>query len=85
MPDRADIAQTVKSLCTETLGFDDLQDDEEFFDRGANSLTVVEMQIQLEKKLQMQVPTSSLMAAPSINGWIDAYTQAAANVDAAAE
>lgn len=85
MPDPTDIEQIVKSLCRETLGIDDLQDDEEFFDRGANSLTVVEMQIQLEKKLQVQVPTSSLMATPSIRGWIDTYAQATAQVDAAAE
>ena len=85
MPDRNDIAQTVRTLCVERLGFDDLRDDEEFFDRGANSLTVVEMQIQLEKKLLIQVPTSALMAAPSIEGWIGIYTQAAAEVDAAAE
>ncbi len=85
MSDRNDIAKIVRDLCVETLGFDDLQDDEEFFDRGANSLTVVEMQIKLEKKLPVQVPTSDLMAAPSIQGWIDTYTQAAANVGAAAE
>jgi D-alanine--poly(phosphoribitol) ligase subunit 2 len=84
MPNKAEIEKIVRDLCVETLGFDDLQDEEEFFDRGANSLTVVEMQIKLEKQLQIQVPTSSLMAAPSIQGWIDTYAQAA-DVGAAAE
>lgn len=85
MSDRTDIAQTIRSLCIETLGIEDLKDDEEFFDRGANSLTVVEMQIRLEKKLEVQVPTHLLMASPSIQGWIDIYTQATAKTDAAAE
>ncbi|MEQ8968228.1 MAG: acyl carrier protein [Azospirillaceae bacterium] len=85
MSDNAAIAETVRAMCLERLGVDDLKDDEEFFDRGANSLTVVELQIQLEKKLELKVPTSTLMASPSIEGWIGVYSQAAEQAKTAAE
>jgi D-alanine--poly(phosphoribitol) ligase subunit 2 len=68
-----DITETIQTICDATLGYTDLRPDEDFFDRGATSLTIVELQIRVEEELQLQVPTSKLMAAPSVNGWAEAY------------
>ena len=51
--------------------------DQDFFDLGASSLTVVELQIQVEQELAVQVETSKLMLNPTINGWIDTYSKRA--------
>ncbi|MDP5142186.1 acyl carrier protein [Rheinheimera baltica] len=50
--------------------------DQDFFDVGASSLTVVDLQIQIEEQLQRSVPTSKLMANPTINGWVEHYIAA---------
>ena len=50
--------------------------DTDFFDLGVSSLTVVDLQIQVEEALGRQVDTSLLMANPTIGGWVDAYTNA---------
>lgn len=78
MADTIDITETIKSICDATLGYTDLRSDEDFFERGATSLTIVELQIRVEDHLKLQVPTSKLMAAPSVDGWSEAYRAAAA-------
>jgi acyl carrier protein len=52
----------------------DIEADQDFFDLGASSLTVVDLQIQIEKLLDLAVETSKLMAMPTLNGWVEAYT-----------
>ncbi|NIF39871.1 acyl carrier protein [Burkholderia sp. Tr-862] len=74
------IPDLIASTCRDTLGFADLRGDEDFFDRGASSLTIVELQIQVENRLQVRVPTSKLMAAPTIDGWAGIYEAAAAEL-----
>jgi D-alanine--poly(phosphoribitol) ligase subunit 2 len=51
--------------------------DEDFFEHGASSLAVIQMQIRIEEALQVTVPTSDLMAQPTINDWIRLYTHRA--------
>ncbi|WP_323121954.1 acyl carrier protein [Burkholderia alba] len=80
MADKIDITDMIATTCRDALGFADLRSDEDFFDRGASSLTIVELQIQIEQKVQLQVPTSKLMAAPSIDGWTGLYRVAAAEL-----
>lgn len=79
MADTMDITETITSTCDATLGYPDLRPDDDFFERGATSLTIVELQIRIEDALGLQVPTSKLMAAPSVNGWAEAYRAAAAS------
>lgn len=50
-------------------------DGDDFFDCGASSLTVVDLQLDIEEKLGITVPTSKLMKEPSINGWVAAYSE----------
>ncbi|UEP26089.1 acyl carrier protein [Burkholderia ambifaria] len=75
-----DIIETILGTCRDTLGLPDLQPGEDFFERGVSSLAIVELQIQIEEQLQLKVPTSQLMAAPSVDGWARAYLATAAAV-----
>ncbi|MCW8209171.1 acyl carrier protein [Verminephrobacter aporrectodeae subsp. tuberculatae] len=76
MVEEKDIRKVIKRVCIETLGYADLRDDEDYFDRGASSLTIVELQLQIEAELGLKVPTSDLMLDPSIAGWSRIYSAA---------
>jgi acyl carrier protein len=54
--------------------------DQDFFEIGASSLTVLDLQIQIEQALNVSVPTSELMSHPTIDGWVAAYAHAGARV-----
>lgn len=79
MTQTIDITETIHNTCRSVLGIPDLQSDEDFFERGVSSLTIVELQIQIEQLVQRQVPTSKLMAAPTVQGWSQVYREAAAS------
>jgi D-alanine--poly(phosphoribitol) ligase subunit 2 len=72
-----EMTELIADLCRRTLDIAALGDDDDFFDHGANSLTIVELQIRIEKELDLKVPTSQLMLDSSIAGWIGAYQNAA--------
>lgn len=76
MPDTQDVAKLIKRICTETLAYENFRDDEDFFDRGASSLTIVELQLKIEEALGWTVPTSELMLNSSIAGWTRVYRTA---------
>lgn len=61
-----------------------LSGDQDFFDAGVSSLTVIDMQLQIEEKLGVTVPTSHLMANPTIDEWVAAYIEAKPAAKAAA-
>lgn len=67
------IRKIITSIFDEKPIFKDIEADQDFFDIGASSLTVVDLQIQIEEKLSIEVETSKLMAVPTINGWVAAY------------
>ncbi|TQV77594.1 acyl carrier protein [Aliikangiella marina] len=52
---------------------------EDFFDLGVSSLTVVELQIVVEKQINRTVETAKLMAAPTIAEWVELYSKAETN------
>lgn len=58
--------------------FQGIELDQDFFDMGISSLTVVELQIRVEEVLGVQLPTAELMRLSTINSWVDAYTAKAA-------
>lgn len=76
MADHDDVATVVKRICNDTLRYDNFGDDEDFFGRGASSLTVVDLQLKIEDALGIKVPTSDLMLDPTIAGWSRIYTTA---------
>lgn len=75
MPDN--ISEHVSRILTDALAGHKLGPSDDFFDHGINSLTIVELQIRIEKAVQLQVPTSKLMLHSSIDGWVKAYGEAA--------
>jgi acyl carrier protein len=70
------LTQTIRELSLSTLGRTSITADDDFFDLGASSLTIVDLQLQLEAKLGITVPTSALMRSPSVRGWTDVYSAA---------
>ena len=51
----------------------DLNDD--IFDSGVSSLTVIDTQLQIEKKTGIEVPTEKLMALNTIAEWLECYKE----------
>lgn len=70
------IRDSISSIFKEKPILEGIESDTDFFDVGASSLTVVDLQIQIEQELGIKVETSVLMANPTINGWVAAYTAA---------
>jgi acyl carrier protein len=82
------IAAIIKEVCQRQELLAGVAEDEDFFDHGASSLAVIQMQIRIEEALHVTVPTSDLMAQPTINDWISLYTRranAATEVEAQAD
>ncbi|WP_394827823.1 acyl carrier protein [Pendulispora albinea] len=78
MASENDILSVVREIVRGTLKGDMLEDDADIFDAGATSLTVVDLQLQLEERLNRRAPTHRLMASPSIQGWATIYSSAQA-------
>jgi len=72
------LRERITGVCRSELNMPALGPDQDFFDFGANSLSIVALQIRLEKELNLSVPTSTLMLDSSIAGWSRAYAAAAA-------
>lgn len=82
------IAAIIREVCQREELLSGLQENEDFFDHGVSSLAVIQMQIRIEEALKVTVPTSQLMAQPTINDWITLYTRGAVpstEVDASAD
>jgi acyl carrier protein len=47
--------------------------DEDYFDRGVSSLTIIGLRIDVERALGVMIETRELMGFSTINQWIDAY------------
>lgn len=86
MSNEPEVMTTVRRLVKDALNNPGLQDHDDLFDAGATSLTVVDLQLRLEEKLNRCAPTHLLMAAPSVQAWAAIYAQATAgeNPDTAA-
>ena len=69
------IAAAIRQVCRREELLADLPEDEDFFDNGVSSLAVIQMQIRIEEVLNVTLPTSDLMAQPTIKDWIGIYTQ----------
>ena len=72
------IRNTITDLFSSKPILKDIAADQDFFDVGASSLTIVDLQIQIEEALQVAVPTAQLMANPTLDAWVAAYADAQA-------
>jgi acyl carrier protein len=67
------VRKLIMDFLSEKPVLKDISPDQDFFDVGASSLTIVDLQIQLEEKLKKEVPTATLMSNPTVDGWVSAY------------
>lgn len=74
MPDH-EIRKTITSIFNEKPILKGISITQDFFDLGASSLTIVDLQIQIEKVLGLVVQTSKLMTTPTLDGWVSAYVE----------
>lgn len=76
--------ESIRKLITELFNqkqmLRDIAVDQDFFEVGASSLSIVDLQIQIEQALNVSVPTAELMRDPTLGGWVAAYAQAAERV-----
>lgn len=69
------VRRTITELFKQKALLSNIASDQDFFDVGASSLTVVDLQLQVEGKLGRSIATSELMANPTIDGWVKLYSE----------
>lgn len=70
-----ELRQTLLELFRAKPIMKNISEDDDFFDLGASSLTVVDLQLDVEKRIGVTVPTKVLMSQPTVNGWVQAYSE----------
>ena len=75
--DTHDIKQKIISLFKEKESFKYIKLDQDYFDLGISSLTIVELQVKVEAVVGASLETSRLMRFSTINEWVDAYVDQA--------
>jgi acyl carrier protein len=68
-----DIKDVIVSLFKEKENFKDIDLDDDYFDLGVSSLTIVGLQVKVEEKLGVSLSTRELMSLSTINQWVDNY------------
>lgn len=69
----ANIRETIIRLFRQKSQMKTIGEDDMFFELGVSSLTIIELQIGVEKALGITIPTSELMRLGTIRGWVEAY------------
>lgn len=69
------IRDTIVTLFKARDNFQQIGLDDDYFDQGVSSLTIIGLQLDVEKKLGVSIETRELMSFATINQWIDAYTK----------
>jgi len=67
------IRDVIVPLFREKDNFKNIDLDEDYFDRGVSSLTVVGLQIKVEERLGVSIETADVMRLSTINQWVEAY------------
>jgi acyl carrier protein len=68
-----DIKDVIVSLFKEKENFKDIDLDDDYFDLGVSSLTIVGLQVKVEERLGVSLSTRELMGLSTINQWVDSY------------
>ncbi len=69
------VREIVTGLFRERQDFREIDLNDDYFDLGISSLTIVELQIKIEDALDVTMPTSQLMRLSCINDWVEAYSK----------
>lgn len=70
------VRETVLGLIKQKKNMQGIGEDDNFFDLGVSSLTIIELQIAIEEALDVTIPTSQLMRMNTIRSWVEAYAAA---------
>jgi len=68
-----EIRDVIVSLFKEKENFKSIELDDDYFDLGVSSLTIVGLQVKVEEKLGVNLSTRELMSLSTINQWVDTY------------
>jgi len=68
------IKEVIVSLFKEKENFKSIGLDDDYFDLGVSSLTIVGLQVKVEEKLGVSLSTRDLMGLSTINQWVEAYS-----------
>jgi acyl carrier protein len=68
-----DIKDVIVSLFKEKENFKDIDLDDDYFDLGVSSLTIVGLQVKVEERLGVSLSTRELMGLSTINQWVESY------------
>jgi acyl carrier protein len=71
------IRNTIVGLFRKRESMKEIGEDEDFFDLGVSSLTIIDLQIAVEDALKLTLPTSQLMRLSTMREWVDIYTRSA--------
>jgi acyl carrier protein len=72
-----DIKDVIVSLFKEKENFKDIDLDDDYFDLGVSSLTIVGLQVKVEERLGVSLSTRELMGLSTINQWVGGYVSKA--------
>jgi len=75
------IRDTILRFFRQKKQLKDIGEDDRFFELGASSLTIIELQIAIEEALGVTIPTAQLMRFDTIKEWIAAYSLRAQDRD----
>lgn len=68
-----ELKKVILDVFMEKENFKGIGLDDDYFDLGISSLTVVHLQVEIEAELKVVIPTGQLMRFSTINQWIQAY------------
>ena len=69
-----EIRDVIVSLFKEKENFKSIELDDDYFDLGVSSLTIVGLQVKVEERLGVSLSTRELMSLSTINQWVESYT-----------
>jgi acyl carrier protein len=77
---RQQVNNVILSLFHAKNAFRDIGVNDDYFDRGVSSLTIIGLQIEVEERLGVVMDTTDLMGFSTINQWVDAYADKMSNL-----
>lgn len=75
----ASIRECIIRLFRQKRQMQSVGEDDNYFELGVSSLSVIELQIGVEQALGVSVPTSDLMRLQTMRQWIEAYSARASH------
>lgn len=76
-----DAIGVIKALWKEALGIEDIRKNDDFFTLGGDSLSLVQVAVQLRERLRIDLPLSDLMEGTTVASWTRAVEEALSAAD----